>query len=333
VARHEIHCVTPLTLAEFPPLMAVFTLQPIFQERIWGGQNLRTLFGRDLPAGRPIGESWELSDRPGAQTLLVESGKTLHELWASADRREIFGSAAPDDQRFPILIKLLDARDKLSLQVHPPAALAPKFNGEPKTELWYFLETSPSAEIYVGLKKGVTRGKFERAIADQTVADCFHVLKTAPGEAMFLPSGRVHAIGAGNVILEIQQNSDTTFRVYDWDRVGADGRPRALHVSESLACINFHDFEPAFAQPHADRVVACPYFTVRRHWFDEPGQTGDLAVSGRGFYFLFVARGKFTVNGKEHGRGASLFVTAAPGTLALASLENLGELLTVTWPE
>ncbi|MDR1146868.1 MAG: class I mannose-6-phosphate isomerase [Verrucomicrobiales bacterium] len=312
--------------------MAVFTLQPIFQERIWGGRNLQTLFGRALPAGRLIGESWELADRPEAQTLLVEAGQTVHEWWASADRQRVFGTAAADSERFPILIKLLDARDKLSLQVHPPAALAPQFHGEPKTEMWYFLETSPSAEIYAGLKRGVNREKFTRAIAANTVADCFHVLKTAPGEAMFLPSGRVHAIGAGNVILEVQQNSDTTFRVYDWDRVGADGQPRALHVAESLACINFDDCEPAFAQPHADRLVECPYFVTRRHCFDEPGQGDDLNVSGRSFRYLFVARGRFTIGDREYPRGASLFVTAGHGPLPVTSRDNLGELVTVAWP-
>jgi mannose-6-phosphate isomerase len=314
--------------------MPVYNLKPIFQERIWGGQNLKSLFGREIPADKPIGESWELSDRPEAQTVLVENGKTLHDLWAdAANRKKIFGSAAPDSERFPILIKLLDAQDKLSLQVHPPAALAPKFKGEPKTEMWYFLETTPAAEIYVGLKKGVDRKKFEQAIADKSVADCFHVLKTSPGEAMFLPSGRVHAIGAGNVILEIQQNSDTTFRVYDWDRVDAKGQPRDLHISESLECINFNDFEPTFAQPHANRVVACQYFAVNKVFFDEPNQSDEWQTDGRSFHFLFVSQGKFKINGKEYPRGASLFVSAEPDTLTVESLENFGELVSVTWPE
>jgi mannose-6-phosphate isomerase len=311
--------------------MAIFTLQPIFQERLWGGQNLKALFAREIPAGKLIGESWELSDRPEAQTVLRENGQTLHDAWV-ADRKKIFGTAAPDSARFPILIKLLDAQDKLSLQVHPPAPLAPKFNGEPKTEMWYFLETAPAAEIYVGLKKGVDRKKFEQAIADKDVADCFHVLKTSPGEAMFLPSGRVHAIGAGNVILEIQQNSDTTFRVYDWDRVDASGKPRDLHVRESLECINFNDFEPTFAQPHANRVVACQYFSVNKMFFDEPNQSDQWQGDSRSFRFLFISQGRFKVNGKEYARGASLFVTAGPETLNVESLDIFGELISVTWP-
>ncbi|MDD5260427.1 MAG: class I mannose-6-phosphate isomerase [Methylacidiphilales bacterium] len=314
--------------------MSVFSLQPVYQERIWGGSNLKELFGRELPTGKPIGEAWELCDRPEAQCRMAESGQTLHDLWSSPQRKTVFGTQSPDQEHFPILIKLLDAQDKLSLQVHPPAALAPKFKGEPKTEMWYFLETAPSAEIYVGLKKGIDRAAFERALADKSVADCFHRLKTSPGETMFLPSGRVHAIGAGNVILEIQQNSDTTFRVYDWDRVDAKtGQARELHVRESLECIDFHDFEPQFAQPHGNRIVTCPYFSVFRNFYDQKGQTEDLATDGSSFYYLFISAGKFRIAGKEYGRGCSLLVTAEPGSLEMESLEDFGEMISVTWPE
>ena len=312
--------------------MSVLTLEPVYQERIWGGSSLKELFGRDLPPGRLIGEAWELCDRPEAQSRFSD-GRTLHDLWNSPERTKLFGTKSPDVSRFPILIKLLDAKDKLSLQVHPPAALAPKFNGEPKTEMWYFLETALHAEIYAGLKKGVDRTAFEQALSAKTVADCFHRLKTQPGETMFLPSGRVHAIGAGNVILEIQQNSDTTFRVYDWDRVDAKtGKERDLHVQESLECIDFHDFEPCFAQPHGNRIVSCNYFTVFRNFFDEKGQSEELTLDGSAFYFLFVSRGKFRVGDKEYARGSSLLVTADPDTLELESLEEFGELISVTWP-
>ncbi len=314
--------------------MSVFSLQPVYQERIWGGSNLKELFDRELPPGKLIGEAWELCDRPEAQCRMAESGQTLHDLWTGPQRKTLFGTQSPDLERFPILIKLLDAQDKLSLQVHPPAALALKFKGEPKTEMWYFLETTPSAEIYAGFKKGVNRAAFERALADKTVADCFHHLKTSPGETMFLPSGRVHAIGAGNVILEIQQNSDTTFRVYDWDRVDAKtGKPRELHVRESLECIDFRDFEPQFTQPHGNRIVACPYFSVFRNFYDQKGQTEDLETDGSSFYYLFVSAGKFRIAEKEYGRGCSLLVTAEPGSLEMESLEDFGEVISVTWPE
>src|SRR5207302_7774492 len=146
--------------------------------------------------------------------------------------------------RFPLLIKILDAQEKLSLQVHPPAHKAAALGGEPKTEMWYIAEAEPGAELYVGLKQGVTRTEFERKISSGTVAECFHRIAVREGDTMFLPSGRVHALGAGLVIFEIQQNSDTTYRVFDWNRVGLDGKPRELHVTESLENIDFEDFEP-----------------------------------------------------------------------------------------
>jgi mannose-6-phosphate isomerase len=227
------------------------TFQPFFKERIWGGRELEHLYGKPLPPGVPIGESWEVSDRPGDASVIREgalAGKTLR--WLMENRAaELLGPARPAaGQAFPLLCKILDARDKLSLQVHPPAAKAAELQGEPKTEMWYIAAAGPGAELYVGLQAGVTRAAFERKIQDGTVADCFHRVPVRAGDAMFLPSGRVHAIGADLVIFEIQQNSDTTYRVFDWNRVGLDGRPRELHVAQSLASIDFQDFEPKLVQ-------------------------------------------------------------------------------------
>ncbi|HEX4349452.1 MAG TPA: type I phosphomannose isomerase catalytic subunit, partial [Verrucomicrobiae bacterium] len=162
---------------------------------------------------------------------------------------EILGNAKPAaESRFPLLCKILDARDKLSLQVHPPAGKARELKGEPKTEMWYIADAAPGASLYVGLKHGVTRAEFEKKIADGSVADCFQRIPVRAGDAMFLPSGRVHAIGDGLVIFEIQQNSDTTYRVFDWNRVGLDGKPRELHIAQSLASIDFNDFEPKLVE-------------------------------------------------------------------------------------
>jgi mannose-6-phosphate isomerase len=220
---------------------------PRFKERVWGGRELETLYGKKLPAGKPIGESWEISDRPGDESIVANgplAGKTLRELMEKYPR-EILGNAKPAaGNRFPILCKILDAREKLSLQVHPPAHKAAELKGEPKTEMWYIADAAPGAELYVGLKRGITRAEFEKRIAEGTVAECFHRVPVRAGDTMFLPSGRVHAIGAGLVIFEIQQNSDTTYRVFDWHRVGLDGKPRELHVEQSLASIDFEDFEP-----------------------------------------------------------------------------------------
>jgi mannose-6-phosphate isomerase len=220
---------------------------PIFKERIWGGREIEKLYGKKLPSGKVIGESWEISDRPGDESIIANgkfAGKSLRWLMENFSR-ELLGDAKPaGENRFPLLIKILDAREKLSLQVHPPASKAAKLKGEPKTEMWFIADAAPGAELFVGLKHGVTRAEFEKKISDGSVADCFHRVPVRAGDTMFLPSGRVHAIGDGFVIFEIQQNSDTTYRVFDWNRVGLDGKPRELHIAQSLASIDFNDFEP-----------------------------------------------------------------------------------------
>jgi mannose-6-phosphate isomerase len=222
-----------------------FVFEPVFKDRVWG--ELERLYAKKLPAGQRIGEAWEISDRPGDASVIVNgelAGKDLHWLMENHGAEVLGGAHPAAEGRFPLLCKILDARDKLSLQVHPPADQAAALKGEPKTEMWYIADAAPDASLYVGLKQGVTRAEFEKKIADGSVADCFQRLPVRAGDAMFLPSGRVHAIGSGLVIFEIQQNSDTTYRVFDWNRVGLDGKPRALHIAQSLASINFNDFEP-----------------------------------------------------------------------------------------
>lgn len=226
------------------------TFHPIFKERVWGGRSLERLYGKQLPPQIPIGESWEISDRPGDASVIANgplAGKDL--CWLMEHHAtEVLGSAKPQNGRFPLLVKLLDAREKLSLQVHPPAHKTRELGGEPKTEMWYIAEAAPGAELFAGLKRGIRREDFEQKLRDGSVADCFHHVPVRAGDAMFLPSGRVHAIGAGLVIFEVQQNSDTTYRVFDWNRADLDARPRELHLTESLASIDFNDFEPALVE-------------------------------------------------------------------------------------
>ena len=233
----------PRSLAMLYPL----TFHPIFKERVWGGRNLERLYGKALPPDVPIGESWEISDRPGDASVVANgplAGKDLRWLMLN-HRQKLLGAARAEAGRFPLLIKILDAQETLSVQVHPPADKAANLGGEPKTEMWYVAHAAPQAELYVGLKQGATRAEFEQRLQDGTVADCIHRISVGPRDAIFLPSGRVHALGAGLVIFEIQQNSDTTYRVFDWNRVGLDGKPRELHIPQSLASIDFSDFEPA----------------------------------------------------------------------------------------
>lgn len=264
--------------------MNPIVFKPIYMDRVWGGRELEKCLGRNLPPGRTIGESWEIVDRDDAQSVVDEgpmAGRTLHELWTQR-REEIFGKRHVDaGPRFPLLCKLLDARDRLSVQVHPPAAVAPGLGGEPKTEMWYFLACDGGSRIYAGLTPGTTRESFEAALASGRVEECLHVLPTSEGQSIFIPSGRVHAIGEGNIIVEIQQNSDTTYRVFDWNRAGLDGKPRELHVRESLVSTDFGDFAP-----HADHIdtgvlAECEHFRVEKK---------DLPASG-----LSAAAGDFAL--------------------------------------
>jgi mannose-6-phosphate isomerase len=240
----------------------------LYQERVWGGRALAEAFGRRLPESGPIGESWEIVDRPEAQSIVAGGPLAGLTLRAALEREggDIMGPAWPPAKPFPLLVKWLDCAERLSLQVHPPASVAAELKGEPKTENWYIARAAPGAQVMVGLKRGVTRARFERAMADQTLESCVHRFPVAAGDSILVRSGQVHAIDAGNLILEIQQNSDTTYRVFDWGRVGLDGRPRQLHIAESLRSIRWDDFEPAPVRASADSAVIaeCAEFRIRR---------------------------------------------------------------------
>lgn len=230
---------------------------PLPMERVWGGSRLREMFGKAFPEARPIGESWEIADRPDAVSVVANgplAGVSLRELMRDFPAAMV-GTAGRPDGRFPWLAKLLDAREDLSLQVHPPASIAAAMQGEPKTEMWYVAAALPGARFLAGLRPGVTREEFVRRSADGTVAGCFHELPVQAGDVLFVPSGRVHALGAGIVIFELQQNSDTTYRVFDFNRLGLDGRPRPLHVAEALRAIDFADFSPGLVAGRRGRCV------------------------------------------------------------------------------
>jgi len=280
---------------------------PLYQTRIWGGRRLETLLGRTLPeSALPCGESWEISDRVQEQSVTGQ-GISLHELWTH-HRAQVFGEAYLNHpaERFPLLMKILDACDDLSIQVHPPASVAAELGGEPKTEMWLVAHAEPGARIYVGLRAGVTRAIFEKAIASGTVAECVHVIEPRAGDCLFIPSGRIHAIGAGLLIYEIQQNSDTTYRVFDWNRTGLDGTPRALHVAESLQSIDFTDFAPALQLPKADgTLVECLHFQVR---LGRSGQ-GKLGVKGE-HLTLAVVHGALSVGSIDFRAGDFAIIPA-----------------------
>lgn len=304
--------------------------QPLFMERIWGGRRLETLFGKRLPPGVPIGESWEVVDRPEAQSVVDDgpwAGRTLHDLWVN-HRREVFGNIA-DAPRFPILIKLLDAQDKLSVQVHPPVSVAEELKGEPKTECWYIADATPAAELYVGIRPGISRAAFEQAIENGSADEHLHRIPVQAGDAMFLPSGRVHAIGAGNVIVEVQQNSDTTYRVFDWNRTDTDGQPRTLHIQDSLRCIDFADCEPALVAPNGEALVRDTLFHLER-W--ELGATREAAPPGE-MAIVGCVSGSVECAGTALQAGGFFLVPAALEDRVLRPRADATVLLRVTVPE
>jgi len=303
--------IAPLNLF---PAMEFLRLVPIFQARVWGGDALRATLGRSLPGGEPIGESWEVVDRPEADSVIAEgahAGRTLGQL-RRAQPEALLGPHWPADRPFPILVKWLDCRERLSLQVHPPAAIAPALGGEPKTEVWYLAATAPGAALLAGLRPGVSREQFESSLAKQDLEPLIHRFTVAPGDSLFVPSGRIHAIDAGCLILEIQQNSDTTYRVYDWGRVGLDGKPRALHVAESIASIDWDDVAPEpLRDAGGERVLAdAPEFHLRQVELAE-GQHLEFAARSGARILSVVSGGLSAGDGRVVERGDNIVLPYA----------------------
>lgn len=259
--------------------MALYPLlfRPRFVEKIWGGRKIETVLGKSLPPGKQVGESWELYDFPPGVVDDTDkwvsvpvangplAGRTLHELVAEHGR-ELMGDVAltGDAGQFPLLVKYLDAREDLSVQVHPDAAYAADNPGAHlKTEAWYVVEHEPDARLLMGLVPGTAKAAFADAIAAGTVEDRINAVRVRPGDCHFLPSGTVHALGAGILVAEVQTPSDTTYRVFDFNRVEpATGQPRTLHVEQAMACIDFDT--PTPPEPPPRFHSATPHTTVSR---------------------------------------------------------------------
>lgn len=314
---------------------AMIQFTPIYQTRVWGGRTLQTRFGRNLPAdGAPYGESWEISAREEADSIVASEGpfqgKSLTELWADPEtRKTIFGPDAPDSDRFPLLCKILDARDKLSIQVHPPQAVADELGGEPKTEVWYIADADTGAELYVGVKQGVSAESFRAALENGTAEEAVHVLHPQKGDFIFIESGRLHAIGAGLLIYEIQQNSDTTYRVYDWGRLGLDGNPRDLHVEESMQCIDFSDVEPNLDTAEGEVICQCEHFRLEEYPV-RSGESIGAAVKGR-FSIITVVEGELSDGSVSVGEGSFFLIPAGQGGESIHATGDGAGILLTTW--
>ena len=304
------------------------TFQPIFQERVWGGRNLESLFGKPLPAGKRIGESWEISDRPEAGSLIANgplAGLSLR--WLMEEHAdELLGNVPDRNGRFPWLAKLLDAEADLSVQVHPPTEIASTLRGESKTEAWYIAQATPEARIIAGLPKGMTRNAFAENLGQPGFANCLHAIHAEADKALFIPSGRLHALGAGTVVFEIQEDSDTTYRVYDWDRTGLDGQPRDLHVEQALASIDFTDTTPVLATPFWEAAEGHSVSQIAH----QPGvfdlslvRLEDSSIQlcpGEGMRVLAVTHGTLTL----HAGDEPLTLEAGGFALLPASVEAAG---------
>lgn len=285
-------------MLELPPLR----FQPLYRRYLWGGRRLESILRKELGEGDDYAESWEVVDHGEDQSRVAAgpfAGAALREI-VRDHNKELFGRHAPQ-RSFPLLFKFLDAHRNLSVQVHPNDEEAARLNPPDlgKTEAWVVLHAEPGSVIYAGLKRGFDRRALEREVNLRTTELCLHRFEPQPGDCIFIPAGTIHALGAGLVVAEIQQASDTTFRLYDWNRLGPDGKPRALHVQQSLDTIDY-DAGPVLPQapqaigdPQVERLVACDKFILDRWKF-----SGERTVGGDDrFHLLAVVEGAVEVEG------------------------------------
>lgn len=306
---------------------------PVYKEKIWGGDALHRLYGRELPSDR-VGESWDVSAHPHGQSVVANgplAGKQLADLLRETPQ-EILGRTpfAPNGE-FPLLVKLLDCNDWLSVQVHPDDEYASIHeNGSlGKTETWLILHAEPGARIVYGVKPGTTKEQFAKALQDGSVEALCQMVTVNPGEVYSVPAGTIHALGAGVVVAEVQQNSDTVYRVYDWGRLGADGKPRELHVEKALEVIDF-------TRPAPERSTGigpeCDFYgrrgSCKRRILaaNEKFIMERLAVHGEWmpekddrFYIYMVLSGEMVVSGE----GETLHLSAGDSILVPASCSDL----------
>jgi mannose-6-phosphate isomerase len=300
--------------------------RPLFRRYMWGGRRLQTMLGK--PIGQEdCAESWEIVDHGADQSVVVNgplAGWTLHQLIVRHGP-ELLGQHYPQS-RFPLLLKLLDCHRDLSVQVHPndqqAALLTPPDMG--KTEAWVVLHADPGSRIYAGLKSGVDRRTLQQGLETGRVTDCLHWFSPQVGDCVFIPAGTVHALGAGLVVAEIQQASDTTFRLYDWDRIGPDGQPRPLHIQQALDVINYKmgPVRPKVPQSQegitSERLVQCDQFILERRVIETPQRLGE----GDRFRLFAVIDGRFSVADQAFGLGDVILLPAAADSLVCQPMDR-----------
>lgn len=315
-------------------------MRPIFRDYLWGGDRLRRLLGKPAPEGI-VAESWEVVDRGNDQSRVDGGpwdGWTLGQL-REQHGPELLGRDAPRSS-FPLLFKFLDAERVLSLQVHPndqQAALLERPDLG-KTEAWVILHAAPDAKLYAGLRPGIDRGELERLLAVGAPEQAMHVASPQAGDCYFLPAGVPHALGAGLMVAEIQQSSDTTFRLHDWGRVGADGKPRPLHISQALDVIDFEQGPVVAAtpvplgEPSAELLVECPSFRLIRRRLS--GQAGKLVGGDQRCHIFAVIQGQVEFRHAAGRRlaklGQTVLLPAAAGAVELLAADPQAVVLEMT---
>ena len=296
-------------------------LEPIYKDYIWGGDRIKHLFKR--PFCPPVcAESWELSDRHDGMSSVANgllAGSTLNQL-VERMQGNLLGSDRTD-LTFPLLLKIIDARQRLSVQVHPDEQSAKSLGGEAKTEMWYILDAKPGTKVFAGFKKQTDTKTFEQHLKTNRVEELLNSVEVKTGDSIYIPGGTIHSIGEGCLILEVQQNSNTTYRVYDWNRVDKTGKPRELHIKEALKAINW-DEDKFFvskgcehSQPAGNsirKLVTSPYFTVETIVMDKKLH---IKNDGKTFHVLFTASGSVSIEGnssvQQIPHGATCLVPAA----------------------
>lgn len=300
----------------------MFKLTAPLKDYIWGGTKLKAEYGKqtDMPK---VAESWELSCHKDGQSIIAtgeHKGKTLSEYLAN--NKQALGSACDKFENFPILIKLIDANDNLSVQVHPNNEYALRVEGEyGKTEMWYIVDCAKDASLLYGFTKPISKEEFRERIEDNTLLDVCNKVPVKKGDVFFIEAGTLHAIGAGIVIAEIQQNSNTTYRIYDYGRVGVDGKPRELHVDKAIE-VTERDVARPYPKTSASDcggyteklLASCEYFTVNAV---ELKNTAKFNADSKSFHSLLCLSGEVTVGDIKLSKGESLFVPASYGEYTL----------------
>jgi len=303
--------------------------RPVLKETLWGGSALRERFGKKAKAGTTVGESWEISGMPGASSVVANGflrGNTLEEI-IEVYMGDLVGDAIYEKygNEFPLLIKFIDARDTLSIQVHPDDRLAAeRHHAWGKTEMWYVIDASPGAVIYTGFRKKTTREEYLEHLHGKKLAEIINATPVSRGDAFFIPAGMVHSIGAGVLLTEIQQTSDVTYRIYDWDRTDAAGKPREMHTSLALDAINYGLDSTNLIKklPEINRTVMiaeCEYFRTSLLQFDRP-LIKDLSLTDS--FVIYICTGSMAVidclgHTEEVRAGETILIPASADSVTL----------------